>query len=179
MKKFILLIVIMIISAKLYSQQSDSITYCEVPVYTIIEKSFFNMIDTMLFLEKSRGINVSSDSCYIRVNIHSEKGNVFQFDRFTGNTIDLAMSDKDSAIFVCYKKYLIWIAVGNNRITISELLKKTDKKIKFKCMSEQYEDTFLIEDDTELSRPHLTIFAYYMNNEFHIGMKMDENGNLY
>ena len=85
----------------------------------------------MLFLEKSRGIKVSSDSCYIRVNIHSEEGNVFQFDRFTGNTIDIAISNKDNAIFVCYKKYLIWIAVGNNRITINELLKKTDTKIKF------------------------------------------------
>ena len=179
MKKVVFLIVIMIVSSKLYSQQSDSITYCEVPFYTIIEKSFFNVIDTMLFIEKSRGINVSSDSCYIRVNIHSEEGNVFQFDRFTGNTIDIAISNKDNAIFVCYKKYLIWIAVGNNRITINELLKKTDTKIKFKCISERSNDTFLIEDDTELSRPHITIFACYINKEFHIEMKMDENGNLY
>lgn len=179
MKKFIFLIVIMIITTKLYSQQSDNITYCEVPIYTIIEKSFFNVIDTMLFLEKSRGINVSSDSCYIRVNIHSEEGNVFQFDRFAGNTIDITMFDKDRAIFVVYKKYLIWIAVGNNRITINDLLKKTDKKIKFKCISERSEDTFLIEDDTELSRPHVTIFAYYINNEFCIRMKVDEEGNLY
>ena len=40
MKKVVFLIVIMIVSSKLYSQQSDSITYCEVPIYTIIEKSF-------------------------------------------------------------------------------------------------------------------------------------------
>ena len=179
MKKVVFLIVIMIVSTKLYSQQSDNITYCEVPIYTIIEKSFFNVIDTMLFLEKSRGINVSSDSCYIRVNIHSEEGNVFQFDRFTGNIIDSTMFNKDKAIFVVYKKYLIWIALGNNRITINELLKKTDKKIKYKCISERSEESFLIEDDTELSRPHVTIFAHYINNEFHIGMKMDENGNLY
>ena len=44
MKKVVFLIVIMIVSTKLYSQQSDSITYCEVPIYTIIEKSFFNTL---------------------------------------------------------------------------------------------------------------------------------------
>ena len=94
----------MVSSIRLYSQKIDT-TYCDVPLYTIKEKSFFDIIDTMLYLEKQRGIEISPDSCSIIVAKFSGLGDFFYFKRDTGNFYNNAVilsSVKDSLIINIY-----------------------------------------------------------------------------
>ena len=185
MRKFIFLIIIMVSSFRLYSQQIDT-TYCDIPLYTIKEKSFFDIIDTMLYLEKQRGIEISPDSCSIIVSKFSGLGDFFHFMRDTGNFYNNAVilsSVKDSLIIIMYNKYIIRIPhqpyYGS---TIHGLLEKTDKTLKLRCVSEEpkiEDDTIGMEEDGDFWLPFIRIISYYEDGKFHIRMKMDENGKLY
>ena len=183
MKKFIFLIVIIVLPIRLYSQKNDT-TYCDVPLYSINEKSFFDIIDTMLYLEKQRGIEISPDSCSIIVAKFSRLGDFFYFRRDTGNFYNATIlsSMKDSLRIVMYGKYVIRIANDPYRGIIDELLKKTDETLELRCISEEpktEEDTILVEDDCEFALPFVRIVSYYADGKFHIRIKMDEDGNLY
>ena len=184
MKKFIFLIVILGLSIRLYSQKNDT-TYCDIPLYTISEKSFFDIIDTMLYLEKQRGIEISPDSCSILVINISRSGDFFEFRRDTGNFYNNAVIlsyMKDSIKIVMYGKYVIRIVNYPYRSIIDELLEKTDETLELRCVSEETkieEETILVEDDSEFALPFVRIVSYYKDGKFHIRMKIDEDGNLY
>lgn len=177
------MIVIIVSPIRLYSQKIDT-TYCDVPLYSINERSFFDIIDTMLYLEKQRGIEISPDSCSIIVAKFSRLGEFFYFRRDTGNFYNAAIlsSMKDSLRIVMYGKYVIRIANDPYRGIIDELLKKTDETLELRCVSEELkteEDTILVEDDSEFALPFVRIVSYYADGKFHIRIKMDEDGNLY
>lgn len=160
---------------KVNAQHIDSV--CKLPIYAIIDSTFYSVIDSLFVTESSLGIT-TNDSCDILVTtLQWSDGSEFIVRRVLryqdSTSIDCILCRDSIMRLTYYGKHKVWIF---GRQTSDRIMRKTDCHFKTRCSVSRYEN--IIEDDTEFTIPHITIYAKHNGNNVEIKRKIDNNGNV-
>lgn len=169
----LLVIAALAVDKPVYAQQFENV--CEIPIYIIIDSTFYNAIDSLLVTENTLGI-VTTDSCDISATLLQwSNGSAYTIRRRLHSVpgIDCDVCNDGMIKLAYYKKHLIWI-YGEQ--TCDKIMKPSDSYIETKCNISTVK--YVVEDDFEFTIPHLTFFLIYNGHNVEIKLKIDNNGNV-